>query len=90
MPTGLDSTLIESRRNTSISMLLESLVSTPTEFPTSPLYVGRLSLLSPYFFFFIFQRTVHRHLFISEAEEGSTLIERRRGCIFREVFNIYL
>ena len=94
LPAGLDNTLIESPRNTSIALLPASLVSTRVELLASPRCAGSLSLIFAYLFFifhfFHFQRTVHRHLFISEVEEGSQLIESRRGCPFREVFYVYL
>ena len=58
LPAGLDSTPTESDRNTSMAPLLASLVSTLVELLASPLFIGSLSLLSPYSFslfsFFIF------------------------------------
>ena len=51
---GLDSTSTESCRNTSITSLPASLVSTMVELIASPLCVGSLSLLSPYSFSFEF------------------------------------
>ena len=53
LPVGLDSTSVESHRNTGMAPLLASLVSTPTELLASPPYAGSLSLLSPYSFFFL-------------------------------------
>jgi len=60
LPIGLDSTLVESRRNTSIASLPGSLVSTSAMLFASPLCIGSLSLLSPYSFF-IFQNFSHFH-----------------------------
>ena len=100
LPAGLHSTLTESCRNIIIIPLLVSLVNTQTKLLPSPLCTGNLSLLSTYslfkffhifiFSFFIFWRTMHRNLFISEVEEGSQLIERKRGRSSKEVFCIYL
>jgi len=66
LPAGLDSTLVESCRNTNIALLPTILVSTLTELLASPLCAGSLSLLSPYsfsffskFFTFSFFITVH-------------------------------
>jgi len=81
MPVGLDSTSIESHRNINISPLPVSLDSTLVELFVSPLYVGSLCLLSPFFFL---KRTMHMHLFIFGVEEVFQLIERRRGFSFRE------
>ena len=72
---GLDSTPVESRRNTSMASLLASLVITLVELLASPFYPGILSLLSPFISFLIFsflfvQRIVHRHLFISWGGRG--------------------
>jgi len=54
VPAGLDSNPTESHRNTSITPLLVSLVSTLAELLPSPFYTGSLSLLSPYSFFLFF------------------------------------
>ena len=78
---GLYNTVTESRRNTNISPLPMSLDSTWVDLLTSPLCAGSLSLLSPLYFL---KRTVHMHLFIFGAEDGSQLIESRRGYSFRE------
>ena len=51
LSVGLDSTLVESHRNTSMALLLASLVNTLAELLASPPCVGSLSLLSPYSFF---------------------------------------
>ena len=64
LPARLDSTPEESRRNTSITLLRASLVSTLVELLASPLYVGSLSLLSPYSFF-IFSKILHIFIFIT-------------------------
>lgn len=63
LPVGLDCTLMELHRHTSIAPLLASMVSTVVELLASPLFTGHLSLLLPYSFsifskFFIFI-TVH-------------------------------
>lgn len=55
---GLDSTPTESHRNTTMALLLVSMVSTPTELLESPLWIGSLSLLFPYSFF-IFSNFFH-------------------------------
>jgi len=50
---GLDSTSVESHRNTIMASLPVSLVSTPAELLASPLCTQSLSLLSPYSFFIL-------------------------------------
>lgn len=52
LPAGLDSTSVESHRNTSMAPLPTSLVNTLAELLASPPYTGSLSLLSPYSFSF--------------------------------------
>ena len=56
---GLDITPVKSRRNTSITPLLASLVSTLAELLASPPCAGILSLLSPYSFFILNFWTFH-------------------------------
>jgi len=58
LEAGLDSTPMEPRKNTSITLLLESLVNTLSELLASPLCAGSLSLLFPYSFF-IFSKFSH-------------------------------
>ena len=53
LPIGLDSTLVESHRNTGMALLPASLVSTLAELLESPPCAGSLSLLSPYSFFIL-------------------------------------
>jgi len=51
LPASLDSTLVESHRNTCMDLLAASLVSTSMKLFASSLYAGSISLLSPYSFF---------------------------------------
>lgn len=72
--------------NTIISSLPASLDSTLVELLTSPLYVGRLFLLSPFIFFFIFsflfvQRIVHGNLFISWGQERDPELLREEEVV---------
>ena len=50
LPPGLDSTLVESRRNTHITPLPASLVNTQVELHASPLCVGSIYLISSLYF----------------------------------------
>lgn len=52
LPVGLDSTPVESHRNTGMALLPATLVSTAKELLVSPLYTGSFSLLFPYSFSF--------------------------------------
>jgi len=60
---SLDSTPVKSHRNTSMDPLPVSLVSTPVGLHASPLYVGILSLLSPYSFSIFFSNLFHFFIF---------------------------
>jgi len=71
-------------RNKNISLLPTSLDSTPTEFLSSLLYTRIISLISPLFIYLY--RNVHQHFFVSWEKEGSQLIDRGRGCPFREAY----
>ena len=53
LPVSLDSTLVESHRNTSMAPLPASPVSTSAELLASPPYARSLSLLSPFSFFIL-------------------------------------
>lgn len=68
-------------------MLLACLLSTLMELFASPLYAESLSLLLPYLFF-IFQRNVHRHLFLLEANRGPNLL-REQEVFPRQKYFIY-
>lgn len=75
---GLDNTLTESRKNTSIAPLLVSLVSTLAELLASPLYAGSLSLLLPYYVFFKIFIFSFYFLFFKELYIGTYLFQRRK------------
>ena len=79
---GLDSTLAESCRNTSIAPLPMSLVSTSTELLASPLYTRRLSLLSSYSFFICF-KIFHFFIFITVHNNYSFRREKRDPDLLR-------
>jgi len=68
----MDSTPVESRRNTSIAPLPMSLDSTLMELLASPLSAERHSLLSPLFIYL--KRIVHRHLFILGRKRDPELL----------------
>jgi len=85
LPAGLNSTPVESHKNTSMAPFPTSLPSTLAKLLASPLYARSLSLLSPYSFsFFQFFFTFHFFIFVIVHSTYSFKRQKRDPNLLRE------